>query len=76
MCTKISSENFKVKHNLVNTGLDRMTTLTQSLASVILQLLRVSPKLGFCVPSIFTSVVQRFSEKLGATSKFLVPPEW
>jgi len=50
--------------------------LIQSLESVILQLLRLSPKLGFYVPSLFTSVMQRFSEKLGATSKFLVPPEW
>jgi len=37
---------------------------------------QVSPMLGFCVSSLFTSLVQRFSEKLGATSKFLVPPEW
>jgi hypothetical protein len=31
------------------------------------QLLRLSPTIGFCVPSLFTTVVQRFSEKLGAT---------
>jgi len=76
MCKKISSENFKVKHNLVNTGLGRITTLIQSLESVILHLLTLSTALGLCVTSLFTSVVQRFSIKLGATSKFLVPPKW
>ena len=31
---------------------------------------QVESKVGFCVSTLFKSAVQRFSEKLGATSKF------
>jgi hypothetical protein len=52
-------------------GLDTMPTLIQSLESVILQLLRLSAALGLRIPSPFTPVVRRFSEKTRSHLKIL-----